>query len=62
MIGKDPITLSDEQMVTVLRDLAHMYEQDDVVADLGKALSLVADRLHELTQTAATRRHWTGHE
>lgn len=64
MMEKDPVTLSDSQMVKVLNNLADMYEQDEaeVVANLGKVLRGVADRLDELTKAAATRRHWTGHE
>jgi hypothetical protein len=62
MIGKDPKTLSDSEMVDVLHNLARAYEQDVDVADLGKVLRNVADRLSELTKAAATRRHWTGHE
>jgi hypothetical protein len=49
-------------MVDVLHNLARAYEQDVEVADLGKVLRNVADRLHELTKAAETRRHWTGHE
>lgn len=62
MIERDPKTLSDSQMVDVLHNLARTYEQDVEVADLGKIIRDVADRLSELTKTAATRRHWTGHE
>lgn len=62
MIGKDPVTLSDEQMVKVLNNLADIYEEDEVVEDLGKILRNVANRLSKLTDAAATRRHWTGHE
>jgi hypothetical protein len=62
MIKQDPKTLSDSEMVDVLYNLARAYEQDVDVADLGKVLRNVADRLSELTKAAATRRHWTGHE
>jgi hypothetical protein len=62
MIKQDPKTLSDSEMVDVLHNLARAYEQDVDVADLGKVLRNVADRLSELTKAAATRRHWTGHE
>jgi len=62
MIERDPKALSDREMVDVLHNLARAYEQDVEVADLGKVLRDVADRLHELTKAAETRRHWTGHE
>lgn len=62
MIERDPKTLSDSQMVDVLHNLADIYEKDAAVTDIGKVLRDVADRLSELTKTAATRRHWTGHE
>jgi hypothetical protein len=62
MIRNDPVTLSDNEMVTVLNNLADIYEEDEVVADLGKILRDVANRLSKLADTAATRRHWTGHE
>jgi hypothetical protein len=62
MTGKDPVTLSDEQMVKVLNNLANIYEEDEVVADLGKILRDAANRLNKLADAASTRRHWTGHE
>jgi hypothetical protein len=62
MIKQDPKTLSDEQMVKVLNNLADIYEEDEVVEDLGKILRDVANRLSKLTDAAATRRRWIGHE
>lgn len=52
----------DNQMIAVLHNLANMYEKDAATADTGKVLRDVAHRLYELTETAASRRHWTGHE
>lgn len=51
----------DNQMIAVLHNLAVMYESLDE-ADSGKVLRDIAHRLYELTETAASRRHWTGHE
>lgn len=59
---KDTPTLSDADMINVLYNLARTYEEDDVVADLGKVLRDVADRLKQLSDKAATRKHWTGQE
>lgn len=51
----------DNQMIARLYNLAIMYESFDE-ADSGKVLRDIAHRLYELTETAASRRHWTGHE
>ena len=56
--GRVPLT--DEDMVALLQNMAMQLRTKDKA--LAGDLNQTAERLNELANKAATRRHWTGHE
>jgi hypothetical protein len=56
--GRKPLT--DGDMVILLHDIARAFSRDN--NEMATDIRETADRLSELANKAATRRHWTGHE
>ena len=52
--------LSDNDMIIILHDIARAFARND--AKTAEDIRQIADRLTQLANAAATRRHWTGHE
>lgn len=57
---ENPVALTDSDMVILLHNMARDLKGKDEV--LSTHFRQIADRLNQLADKAATRRHWTGQE